>query len=99
MSKHNIYIQKEIWLIGLYRPLSIPSKPWESVSMEFMNQLLEWNGMDAIFVVVDRLSKLVKIVPTKTITTTFDLAKLFLTCGSSIRGCHNLSLVIEMPSL
>ncbi len=31
VSKHKIYIQKEIWVIGLYRPLSIPSKPWESV--------------------------------------------------------------------
>jgi hypothetical protein len=32
--------------------------------------------MDAILVVVDRLSKLAKLAPTKTITTTFNLAKL-----------------------
>ncbi len=28
----------------LYGPLSIPNEPWESVSMEFMIQLLKWNG-------------------------------------------------------
>ncbi len=33
--------------------------------------------MDAIFVVVDQFSKLAKMAPTKMITTTFDLAKLF----------------------
>ncbi len=29
---------------GLYRPLLIPSEPWNRVSMYFMMQLLEWNG-------------------------------------------------------
>jgi len=33
--------------------------------------------MDAILVVVDQLSKLVKLVPTKTIVKIFNLAKLF----------------------
>jgi len=70
-------LQKEIWVIRLYKRLSIPSKPWENVSMEFMTQLLEWNGMDAIFVVVHQFSKLAEMVPAKTITTTFDLVKLF----------------------
>jgi hypothetical protein len=45
--------------------------------MEFMTWLFEWNGMDAIFVVVDRFSKLAKMAPIKTITTTFDSVKLF----------------------
>jgi hypothetical protein len=43
------------------------SELWESVSI-----LLEWNGMDIILVVV---SKLAKMVPTKTIATTFNLTK------------------------
>ncbi len=55
----------------------IPSEPWESVSMDFMTQLIEWNGMDTILIEVKRFSKLAKIIPTKTIATTFDLAKLF----------------------
>ncbi len=62
---------------GLYRLLSIPNKPWENVSMDFMTQLFKCNGMDAIFLVVDQFSKLAKMVPTKMIVTTFDLVKLF----------------------
>jgi hypothetical protein len=61
---------------GLYRPLLIPNKPWENISMDFMTQLLEWNGMDAILMVVNRVSKLAKMVIIKMITTIFNLAKL-----------------------
>jgi hypothetical protein len=57
-------------------PLLILNEPWESVSTTFMMQLLEWN-MNAILVVVDQLSKLAKIAPTKTIVATFNSTKLF----------------------
>ncbi len=62
---------------GLYRPLPIRHEPWESVFIDLMTQLPEWNGMDAIFMVVDRFSKLANMVLTMTITTTFELVKLF----------------------
>jgi hypothetical protein len=42
-----------------------------------MTQLPEWNGMDAIFMVVNQLSKLTKMAPIKIIITTFDSTKLF----------------------
>ncbi len=45
--------------------------------MDFMTQLPKCNRMDAILVVVDQLSKLVKLAPTKTIVKIFNLAKLF----------------------
>jgi hypothetical protein len=45
--------------------------------MNFMTQLPKWNGMNAILLVVDKLSKLEKMAPTKMITTTFDSTKLF----------------------
>jgi hypothetical protein len=45
--------------------------------MDFMTCLLEWEGMDAIFVVVNKFSKLVKFVSTQTNTTTVRIAKLF----------------------
>jgi hypothetical protein len=45
--------------------------------MDFMTHLLEWNGMDAILVLVDQFCKLAKMAPTKTIATTFDSAQLF----------------------
>jgi hypothetical protein len=38
---------------GLYRPLWILNEPWENVSMDFMIQLLKWNGMNVILVVVN----------------------------------------------
>jgi hypothetical protein len=44
--------------------------------MDFMSQLLKWNGMDAIFMIVDLFSKLAKVDPSKIIITTFDLMKL-----------------------
>jgi hypothetical protein len=61
---------------GLYKPLPIPSEPWENVSMDFMTKLPEWNEMDTILVVANQFSKMAKMAPTKMITT-FDLAKLF----------------------
>jgi hypothetical protein len=48
----------------LYRPFPIPSSPFENVRMDFMTCLLEWEGIDAIFVVVDMFSKLVKFALT-----------------------------------
>jgi hypothetical protein len=46
--------------------LLIPSEPWEIISMDFMTQPPKWNRMDAILVIVDQFSKLVKMVPPKT---------------------------------
>jgi hypothetical protein len=43
--------------------------------MDFMTQLVKWNEVDTIIIVVIRFSKLAKMVPTKTITT-FDSTKL-----------------------
>jgi hypothetical protein len=61
----------------LYRPLPIPSSPFESVSMDFMTCLSKWEVMDAIFVVVDKFSKLTKFTPTQINTMAARMAKLF----------------------
>jgi hypothetical protein len=45
--------------------------------MDFMTQLLEWNGMDAILVVVNQLSKLAKMALIQMIATIFNSAKLY----------------------
>jgi hypothetical protein len=42
-----------------------------------MTQLLKWNGMDAILIVINQVFKLAKMVPTKMVTITFDSLKLF----------------------
>lgn len=39
--------------LGLYQPLPVPSRPWESISMEFMGGLsiTKW-GYDYLFIIV-----------------------------------------------
>ena len=63
---------------GLLQPLPIPPRPWHSVSMDFITSLPESQGYDAIFVMVDRFSKLAHMVPTVGTATALETAKLFL---------------------
>src|SRR5690606_20211429 len=63
---------------GLLRPLEIPAKPWDSVSMDFIVQLPQTpRGHDAILVVVDRLTKMGRFIPTTTKATAPETATLF----------------------
>ena len=64
---------------GLLQPLEIPEGKWESISMDFIVGLPNTlRGHDAIWVVVDRLTKMAKFIPTKTIVSTPELAWLFV---------------------
>ena len=45
---------------GLLQPLSIPDKPWSTVSMDFMMGLRKSQRMDVVMVVVDMLTKYVQ---------------------------------------
>jgi hypothetical protein len=56
----------------LNKPLLIPNEPWENISMDFMTQLVEWNGMDVVLMVVNQFSKLAKMALIKMITTIFN---------------------------
>ena len=52
--------------LGLYTLLLVPSRPWESISMEFVGCLpISRKKHDYTFVVVDRFSKICILMPRK----------------------------------
>ena len=63
---------------GLLKQLPIPEQPWDSISMDFIEQLPKLSGYTAILVVVDHLTKQAIFIPTHDIITLADLAKLFI---------------------
>src|SRR5207302_5332603 len=48
---------------GLLQPNVVPSRPWKSISMDFITDLPESAGHDTILVVVDRLTKMSHFIP------------------------------------
>ncbi|KAH6787578.1 hypothetical protein C2S52_007130 [Perilla frutescens var. hirtella] len=61
----------------LLEPLPIPSRPWKSVSMDFITGLPKVGDLDAIVVVVDRFSKYATFVPAPKTITTEETTQLF----------------------
>jgi hypothetical protein len=63
---------------GLMQPLPTPGQRWDTVTMDFIVQLPQTpRGFDAITVFVDKLSKQVHFVPSKTKDTASDVARIF----------------------
>ena len=50
--------------MGLLKPNEAPRGPWQSITCDFITQLPKSDEYDAIFVVVDRLTKQAHFVPT-----------------------------------
>jgi len=63
---------------GVLRPPSVPDKPRDDISMDFIMGLPECEGFDAIWVVVDGLSKMRHFIPCHTTIDALGLAELFL---------------------
>lgn len=62
---------------GLLQPLQLPTRKWGSISMDFIVALpLTQNKNDSILVVVDRFTKMIKLLPCKTTITSMQLAQL-----------------------
>ncbi|KAJ9528536.1 hypothetical protein QJQ45_020487 [Haematococcus lacustris] len=65
-------------LPGLLQPLPIPSRNWQQVSMDFIGPLPATpRGHTMIFTIVDKLSKMIHLIPTTTTATAHDTARLF----------------------
>ncbi len=64
---------------GLLQPIPAPTHRWQQVTMDLITHLpASQQGNDAIFVVVDRLSKFARFIPCRTTSTAADIAMLFL---------------------
>jgi RNase H-like domain found in reverse transcriptase/Reverse transcriptase (RNA-dependent DNA polymerase)/Integrase zinc binding domain len=71
---------------GLLKPLPIPNRPWEEISMDFITDLPEnTEGFTTILVVTDRLSKSLVFIPMKT-TTSQEVARIMLERVFSFHG-------------
>ena len=62
---------------GPLKPLDIPYRPWEHISMDFITELPSVSGYDQIWVIVDRFSKMAHLIPLKSRTAP-TLAKAFV---------------------
>src|ERR1700683_3288226 len=63
--------------VGVLQPIPILSQPFEFVSMDFIPKLPLSDGFDNIFVIVDKVTKYVVFIPTTTIVSEKETAKLF----------------------
>lgn len=62
---------------GLLRPIPIPARPFEVVSMDFIPELPKSNGYDNCLVIVDKLTKYGIFIPTQTTIDEKETAQLF----------------------
>lgn len=63
---------------GLLKPLPVPLRPWDSISLDFIEELPSSNGFTAILVIIDRASKQAIFIPTHDTITSEQLAQLFV---------------------
>ena len=62
----------------LLEPLPTPASNWEHISMDFIVELPSIpRGSDSILVIVDKLSKVAKFIPTTTDVSTPEVAQIF----------------------
>jgi hypothetical protein len=63
---------------GHLKPLPIPERPWQHISMDFKSFPQDKKGYDTVYVVIDRLGKRAYSIPCHKTTTAKDMAQLFI---------------------
>jgi transposase InsO family protein len=58
-------------------PLEVPNGPWEEITIDLIGPLPPSKGHDAILVVVDRFTKMIRLIATETSLTSKGLAELY----------------------
>ncbi len=74
---------------SLLKPLPVPERLWDSISMDFIEHLPDSNGFTAILVVIDRTSKQAIFIPTHDTINSKELARLFVIHVFSKHGIPN----------
>ena len=62
---------------GLLKPLSVPDRPWQYMAADFKNFPRDSKGYDAVYVVIDRLTKRIIIILTTREITSSGFAELY----------------------
>jgi len=62
---------------GELYPLEIPKGPWQEISIDIIRPLLKSNGMDAIVVIVNQFTKIIRLKATITNISSEGIAKIY----------------------
>ena len=62
---------------GELHPLEIPQEPWQEISIDVIGPLLKLNRKDAIVVIVDRFTKMIRLKVTTTNISLENIAKIY----------------------
>jgi len=81
ISTCNLCLWTKLWRhspVGELQLLSVPDAQWDILSVDFVVELLEFSGHDAVMTVIDSISKRVYFVLTHIMVTAEGAARLFL---------------------
>jgi hypothetical protein len=82
---------------GLLQPLSIPRQPWSSISVDFITDLPSSRNFDAIFVIVDQLTKMAYFFLCKKTITWEENARFFMDNVYRYRGLPDDIIFDQRP--
>ncbi|ESK83101.1 hypothetical protein Moror_6061 [Moniliophthora roreri MCA 2997] len=73
----------------MLKPLPVPTRPWDSISLDFIEQLPDSNGHTSILIIIDHVSKQAIFIPLPKKITSKTLAQLFVIHVFSKHGVLN----------